>query len=358
LRVYITEVALSPRSVPQDALRAQLFQTVAIIQLLLQRWCEPLSDGGIHLSTLVQQVLSTIAQHGGATAAQLWQALCGSGPFAYIDQETFGRLLRCLGQREIMTQSSDGTLLLGLPGERLLNHYDFYAAFTTTEEFRLFSGGRELGTLPIDHPVAENMYLIFAGRRWRIVGVDSERRTIDLEPAAGGVPPLFHASGGGIHDRVRQEMLRLYSSTDVPVYLDSNARTLFDEGRHHFRRLGLDEHRLIPHGRDTLLFLWRGDRALNTVLVQLMLRGLRVSKDGIALEIEGAAPNEVSRHLRDLVEVGSSEPAALANAVAAKRAEKCDWVLDEVLLNQAYAARSLDVAGAHEAMREATEVSR
>lgn len=358
LRVFITERELSPRSTPQDALRAQLFQAIAIIQLLLQRWCEPPSSGGIHLSTLVQQVLSTIAQHGGASAAQLWHALCDSGPFADIDQRTFGRLLSCLGRRELLMQSPDGTLLLGPPGERLVNHYDFYAAFSSTEEFRLFSGGRELGTLPIDHPVAEGIYLIFAGRRWRIVGVDTERRTIDLEPSSGGVPPLFSSSGGTIHDRVRQEMLRLYGNSEVPPYLDSNARTLLDEGRQHFGRLGLAEHRLIPHERGTLLFLWRGDRALNTVLVQLMLRGLKVSRDGIALQIAGVEPNDVSRHLRDLAESGSPDPAALANAVAVKRAEKYDWVLDDELLNRAYAAHSLDALGAQEAMLECIRTSR
>ena len=40
--------------------------------------------------------------------------------------------------------------LLGPLGERAVNHYSFYAAFTSPEEYRLFMNGRALGTVPAD----------------------------------------------------------------------------------------------------------------------------------------------------------------------------------------------------------------
>jgi ATP-dependent Lhr-like helicase len=39
------------------------------------RWCEPPREGALHLSTLVQQLLSLIAQYGGATAADAYRVL-------------------------------------------------------------------------------------------------------------------------------------------------------------------------------------------------------------------------------------------------------------------------------------------
>ena len=48
----------------------------------------------------------------------------------------FARLLRQLGHPEValLEQAPDGTLLLGPEGERLAEHYSFYAVFQSPEE--------------------------------------------------------------------------------------------------------------------------------------------------------------------------------------------------------------------------------
>jgi ATP-dependent Lhr-like helicase len=349
LRAYVTEVALDKDPDPQDAIRVQTFQTIAFIQLLLQRWVEPPTTGGLHLSTLVQQVVSTIAQHGGAHASQLWEALCVSGPFTDIQQQVFTELLRNLGQNDILIQTTDGSLLLGTAGEALVNHYDFYSAFTSPEEFRLYTGGHEIGSLPIYNPVSVGMLLIFAGRRWQVTNVDLERNVIHLVPAAGGRPPAFTGGAAGqVHDRVREEMFRLYASTEVPVYLDSTARSLVDEGRQNFHRLGLAESRVILHGKDVVVFPWMGDRAMNSILVELMSRGFSVSKADAALHIHDADQKQVFDQIVDLSACPIPDPVLLARSVIVKRSEKHDWLLDEHLLDLAYAARSIDPCAAHQ----------
>ena len=79
-------------------------------------WCEPPDQDALHLSTLIQQVLSAIAQHGGITAAAAYRALCGPGsPFTAVTQAQFASLLRDLGASEVLVQAADGTLLLGPP---------------------------------------------------------------------------------------------------------------------------------------------------------------------------------------------------------------------------------------------------
>ncbi len=120
-----------------DQLRVSLVQTVAMIRLLVQGWVEPPAPLSLHLSTLVQQVLSLIAQHGGVRVADAYRVLCGSGPFNSVAQATFAQLLRDLAGHELLTQTHDGTLVLDLAGERLVNRFDFYAAFNSPEEWRL-----------------------------------------------------------------------------------------------------------------------------------------------------------------------------------------------------------------------------
>ena len=216
IRIYVREQEISPRTPTNDQLRVSLVQTVAMIRLLLQRWVENPPPASLHLSTLVQQVLSLIAQHGGFRAPEAYLSLCSSGPFASVSRSDFAQLLRDMASHELITQTHDGTIVLDLPGERLVNHYDFYAAFTTPDEWRLIAGSRLLGTLPITSPLVVRSFLIFAGRRWRIVRIDEGRREVGLQHAPGGLVPRFDGHGALIHDRVREEMLRVYMDKDVP----------------------------------------------------------------------------------------------------------------------------------------------
>ncbi|HET8680449.1 MAG TPA: DEAD/DEAH box helicase, partial [Micromonosporaceae bacterium] len=64
LRVYVAERELAPGISPADALRAELVQCVAMVELLTTGWYEPPDTAGLHLSTLIQQVLSITAQRG------------------------------------------------------------------------------------------------------------------------------------------------------------------------------------------------------------------------------------------------------------------------------------------------------
>src|SRR5665647_2351451 len=223
-----------------------------------------------------QQLLSLIAQHGGITPLQAHETLCLHGPFAQVSPTLFKMLLRALAAEKVdlITQASDGLLLLGVAGERLVNHYSFYAAFRTADEYRLIANGRPLGTLPIDYPLMPGSLLIFAGRRWKVLAVDAQAKVVELIRSSGGRPPLFTGSGGEVADRVRQEMRTIYTTTDVPAYLDATAVRLLAEGRANFTRFGLGEDPLLTSGVDTLIFAWRGDRILSTLAVALTGAGI------------------------------------------------------------------------------------
>ena len=184
LRMYVIESPLEPGASPRDELREGLVQSIALIEALIEGWFEPPIDDALHLSTLIQQVLSVIAQHGGARADQIWSALCGEGPFA-LGREDFVVLLRGLVVREAIDQTADGDLHLGPRGEQLVNHYSFLSAFETAEEYRLVNDGREIGSMPVYSPLTDESFLIFGGRRWKVVAVDDERRVITVVRAHG-----------------------------------------------------------------------------------------------------------------------------------------------------------------------------
>ena len=346
IRIYVQEKEIGENTPPQDQLRGSLVQTVAMIRLLVSRWVESPPPAALHLSTLVQQVLSLTAQHGGFRAADAYRALCSSGPFDAVDESTFAQLLRDLASHELLSQTHDGTLVLDLSGERLVNHYDFYAAFTSPAEWRLLANGRALGTLPITFPLARDLFLIFAGRRWRVVEVHEERHEVDLEPARGGIPPHFGGSGAMIHDGVRDEMRRVYEDNDIPAFLDATGRELLAEGRRAYRRFGLRDRPFLHHGRHTLLFPWAGDRIMNALALQLRARQVAVAIEGMALLVRDTTPVELQEHIQALADAGPPDTSMLATSVENKRTEKHHVFLSDKLLNADYASVQLDSEGA------------
>lgn len=346
LRIYIQEDELSERSDPADCLRAGLVQTIAMVRLLLAKWYEPPPSGGLHLSTLVQQMLSLIAQYGGVTAAQAYNVLCKNGPFPLVGQQRFSEFLRCLGEQRLIMQASDGLLLHGQMGERIVNHYSFYTAFVTPEEYRLVSGERTLGTLPIDRPVAVDSLLIFGGRRWLVVEVDSAKKVIVLKPSKGGIPPRFDGQAGWTHDRIRQEMFAVYSERSVPVFLDAQAKELLAEARDNFNRFNLANTKMLPQGSTTYLFCWMGDRVMDTLAAMLRSKGMKAANEGIAIVVKNASPDEVRNCSRVLLKEGLPDAYELARSVANKACEKYDLFLTGDLLSADYAASKLDAEGA------------
>ena len=126
-----------------------------MIDLLVENWCEPPRQEALHLSTLTHQILSVIAERGGASAQRLFATLCDRGPFRSVDPALFSRLLRQLGDPDtaLIEQAPDGTLLLGREGERVVEHYSFYAVFQTPQEYRVVHNTKTLGTIPVDMPL-------------------------------------------------------------------------------------------------------------------------------------------------------------------------------------------------------------
>ncbi len=124
--------------------------------------------------------------------------------------------------------------------------------------------------------------------------VNRETKTILLIPANTLGVHAFGGSGGLVHDRVRQEMFHIYTSTEVPIYLDAVARELLAEGRANFARYELDREFLVEHGNDTILFCWRSDRVLNTIAAQLRIAEYDVALEDHAVTIQNVSPEQIA----------------------------------------------------------------
>lgn len=352
LRQFVIAEPLDSKSHHVDYLRLPLLQAIATVELMLEGQFEPPVEGELHLSTLVQQVLSMMLQNrGGITASALYEQLCVRGPFTRLGQKRFVRLLRDLGASQVIEQSPDGDLLPGKVGEQLTGHYSFYATFETPEEYQLFSAGRRLGSLPVTDPLVPGQYMLFAGRRWKIVSVDEVSKHVILNPARGGRPPRFGGEAGGQHRIVHERMRELLQSDRSPRFLDGRASEVLAQARTAAQIYRAGELPIYETGADAYLAHWAGTRVGSTLALWLQSRNYSVEPLGPVVRVAGARANELHDVADDLASGPPPDALELVAMASNLLDGKHDWTLSRELLSDAFAARHLDIVAAGQWLR-------
>ncbi|HEY0313821.1 MAG TPA: DEAD/DEAH box helicase [Allosphingosinicella sp.] len=341
LRIYQREKYLIGDDDVLDRLRLGTVRAVAAVRLLLRNFVEPPVGDPSLLTVALHQVLSIIAEEGGARAERLYALICQPGPFAALDRSDFVALLRCAAaeEAELIEQAPDGTIMLGRMGERLVAGKDFYAVFETDEEWRLVAGGTALGTLPIVNVLGVGSIVGFAGRRWRVTGVDDLAKVLDVVPhPAGRVPVFDRLSSEPLHDRLVAEMFATYQKVDIPAYLDPVAREMLAEGRAAFGERDLGRQRVIESGRNVHVLLWRGTAINSIAAVILICAGFECEAHDMGLTVLDAEIETVRSFLDGLA--GIPPPEVVAQFAENLRTAKYDSYLSDDLLRRAWVKRN------------------
>jgi ATP-dependent Lhr-like helicase len=354
MRVYISEIEPTAETSLVDRLFPDLLQATAMTELMLQKWSEPPAEDRFHLSTLVQQVLSVIAEHGGAKADHLFETLCAQGGFANVDAGTFADVLRSMGSHDLIEQAPDDLLILGLKGEKIVRHHDFYVAFVATVEYLVTHNGRAIGSVarPVETP--DGSFLILAGRRWKVLNIDDTRREILVEPSEGGTAPAFLGSLiVEIHPRVREMMRELLERDDTPTYLNPGAAAMLQSARKTANDAGLIESVFFSQGNEVTWFPWTGTRVVRTLaLLGSAATNLLVDDEqcDLTLRVRKSSETEVrNAYLRLLDDCPTAEQ--LVTNVKIMPREKYEPFLSDALRTQVYAREALDVPGALNVIR-------
>jgi len=360
LRGYCVESELKADSDFSDRIRESLVQSVAMVSLLMRGWFEPPRVGGMHASTLIQQILSIIAERGGCTAAELWASLIASGTFEAIDKSSFTEVLQNLGKLDLLVQSSNGLLLHGGVGEKLVNHYEFYSAFASDEEFRVIAGGRQLGSVPVAHPLTKGQGLIFGGRRWRVEEVDQEGKTIYVTPDKGGAPPQFDGNGAMVHNEVRREMRRLLAGAEPVLFLDAAGQGMLREARRYYAEASLERTVIFREGSGTFIATWQGDYLNDALVLLLRANKLDAFNNGAVIGVSNGSAERVTEALHQIGQLDQATAIKTVAEIENLDQEKWDWALPMSVKRAAFASTHLDIDGAlafaRSTARSATDV--
>lgn len=284
LWLYVPVRRRSGKDPLPDRLYPPVLQAISMVELMLEKWVEPPLVVSEDFSTLIQQTLSHIVERGGVNAADAHALLCGSPAFSAVDPPLYGQLLKDLGKADLLSQAKNGDLILGLEGERLTGHYDFYAAFASPDEYDILEGSRHIGSLE----VVAGMYkpgdnILLAAKRWKITDIDDERQVILVKRTRDRKPPLWRRGGGHIHHRIREKMLDLLLRSTTPVWVNPASAEVLAWAREAASEATLAKRRWVEELGETFVFTWTGSKGQFTLLLWLRANGIELADHGIAL---------------------------------------------------------------------------
>lgn len=292
---------IQPEVICDGGMNLLFIRSIAMAELLKEGWCEHYDDSPIDISTLIQQLLSSIVQYNGLSPLNAYKLLCKKGPFKKITETDFMSLLKELHKKEVIIQNSQDFLLLGKYGEKITSNYHFYATFRTDNELNIFEGEKEIGSVPIDSNYIlfeKDTLFKFQGKVFRVVDVNDKKNKIlvkHMKKYYKDAENINYKSRNlnNNHEKIAKKMLEILSSDYKIPYLGEIESSILVKSRKSFRELNNKSDKVfenIQHlefkNNFICLYLWKGYKIINTLAILLKKEGLRVDSDMFSIAIE------------------------------------------------------------------------
>lgn len=340
-----------------DMIPWNLLRAIAIIQLYLEeRWVEPFSLKPKAFSLLAHQTLSTLMTYGELSPADLARSVLTLPAFSQITQEEYRLLLQNMISGDYLQRMESGGIITGMKGERIANHFSFYAVFQDEQAYKVHSQNGEVGTL--DSCPGTDEVFVLAGRSWKVRSVDEERKIIYVHQVKNKRIPNWSGSGGEIHRKVVQRMKAVLLEDTVYPYLQLGATKLLSQARQFVRESGLLNSKIISLGeRSFYLCPWTGTKELATIK-NLLACGLKSELDIYAvaggkhyLQITtGLSVDDFINKMQRL-NLDVHNPDIILPAEQAPKIDKYDPMVPDLLLRNAALYNQFDVPSAIEILR-------
>ena len=338
---------------PYAVLPWDLLRSIAIVQLYLEeRWVEPFTPKKKPFSLLAHQTLSTLMACGELSPAELARNVLLLPAFRdTVSAGEYQSLLRYLLREEYIQRIEGGGLIVGLKGEKITNHFSFYAVFSDEETYHVMSKEGEVGTLT-NCPATDEVFVL-AGRSWRVVSIDEERKTIYVARAKSDRIPAWSGTGGDIHGKIVARMKQVLQEDTRYVYLQPNAQRLLSEARTYARENGLLDSQVLPCGANSFFLCpWCGTKEIRT-MARLFSCGLKQPLEIYAVAgscyylhiTSGLSPDKFLSRCRGL-RIDVDDPDMVLPQTQTPRIDKYDPMVPEALLRTAFLYDQMDVPSA------------
>ncbi len=253
-----------------------------------------------------------------------------------------------MGHIEMM---EEGTVLIGLAGEKIVNNFRFYAVFKDDEEHVVYNGTEEIGSITTVPPPGYCFTL--AGKLWKIEEVDTRHKAVYVKSSRGKVDTLWLGAGGDVHTRIMAKIREVLGSTVLYPYLAPSAAARLERARRLAKESGLLTREVLPAGGDSMFILpWAGSRQFRTLerLLKNNLKGRLGLRSIVPMEpyymvVAGRTDPETLEEEIIAESTAATDPLSLLGPDEAPYLGKYDEFIPHDLLRKAFSLDGLDVPG-------------
>jgi len=329
------EEAQLPARMPWTLLRA-----IAVIELYVrEKWVEPLVVRQLPVGLLYHQTMSILKSMGEAEPDDLKEAVLSLPSFKTIDPtdyDIFMTYMLGMGQIEKM---DEGSLIIGMAGEKIVNNFRFYAVFKDDEEHVVYNGTEEIGS---------------------IEEVDNRHKAVYVKTSRGKVDTLWLGAGGDVHTRIMNKIREILGATSLYPYLAPSAAARLERARRLAKESGMLVRSVMPAGGDSMFILpWAGSRQFRTLerLLKNNLKsplGLRsiVPMEPYYMVVAGKTDAETLEAEIIAESMAATDPLSLLSPDEAPYLGKYDEFIPHELLRKAFSLDGLDVPGLIEVLKQ------
>ncbi len=279
----------------------ELIRAIAVTDLALKGWTEGIRSNPLPFGLLYHQMMAYLkGTDHDVRWPELRDAMLSMWPFRNISKEEARELAMHLVHEGHLQRMEDGTIIIGLKAEPIVNGKDFASVFEAPAETEVRHKGEVVGT--VQGNPKEGYRITLAGRFWEVVRkgdgwVDVKEATESLTEARWeSMPPE-------VDDRVLERMREVLESEETFPWLDSKAVAELAISRSTYRSNGYDDVVDTPAGY--MVFPWLGTRSFEGMKRALNdIPEVEVVADASPLWIEIRTPKTwgmVEQGLRNIV---------------------------------------------------------
>ncbi|WP_419882551.1 DEAD/DEAH box helicase [Peribacillus sp. B-H-3] len=262
-----------------------LIQSLAVMELVIDKWVEPSKGYRMPFDVLFQQLLSICHEFNGVGYRVLLGKIKENHIFHVLSEEDVQELIEHMINTEYLeVVKGSGDIIVGLEGERLLRSKDFYSVFMTTDEFEVMEGPKKIGRLDKSFIINIGDNIILGGRLWAIKDIDYERNKVYVSKAVSGIRPAYTGSPGYIHKKVGERMMGILCSTKQYHYVDDKAVFTLNDIRkkYIYSNITLNQRVVWLESDEAVFETFTGTTITKTLIWMLRFNGVDASlKDGV-----------------------------------------------------------------------------
>lgn len=276
------------RSGRKDGMKSKLFlyatepwsllQSLACWLLYKEEFIEPPANSDLSYDILLHQALSIVKGGSGIAKNDLQSQLLHNFAFSEIGMDDIDAVIVHLISLDLL-EKIGREVIIGVEGEKIVNHRDFYSAFKTETFFKVVNAGNTIGELPYSPGIIEDENILLAAKMWKIIFVDFDAKKIEVKKALDGKPPVFFGGGGNIHHRIRRKMYEIVYGQDQYEILDEACALELKKLRSFFASFAIKdmnrEQPLFQEKKQLSLFTFSGSRLNKTISLLLDINGLQ-----------------------------------------------------------------------------------